>query len=69
VRTPSSSFRDAGLVPLICPTCQGVGKNLRSQRQLATVHGVVFDILLGKHLQTPKSRPEAAFQRVTLMAV
>jgi hypothetical protein len=26
VRTQSSSFRDAGLVPLICPTRQVVGK-------------------------------------------
>jgi hypothetical protein len=46
----SSGFWDAGVVPLICPTCQahfGLIENANAGNHLATVHGVVFDVLGG----------------------
>ena len=46
----SSRFWDAGIVPLICPTCQayfGSIENANVGNHLATVHGVVFDVLGG----------------------
>ena len=43
--------REDGLVPLICPTCQsvfaGFAQSIHASDHLATLHGVVFDILVG----------------------
>ena len=43
--------RDDGIVPLICPTCQnvfaGFAQSIHASDHLATLHGVVFDILVG----------------------
>src|SRR6266850_4221633 len=42
--------RDGGIVPLICPTCQnvfaGIAQSVHASDRHATLHGVVFDILL-----------------------
>src|SRR6266478_6375743 len=44
-------WRDDGIVPLICPTCQivfaGIAQSIRASDHRATLHGVVFDILVG----------------------
>ena len=41
-------WRDDETVPLICPTCQSVCWERRTCRGApATLHGVVFDILVG----------------------
>ena len=41
-------MRDDGIVPLICPTCQNVfAAFAQSIDPVATLHGVVFDILVG----------------------
>jgi hypothetical protein len=42
-------LRNGGIVPLICPTCQNVfgGKAAVQATSPATLHGVVFDILVG----------------------
>ena len=43
--------RDDGIVPLICPTCQnvfaGFAQSIHASDHHATLHGVVFDILVG----------------------
>jgi hypothetical protein len=43
--------RDDGIVPLICPTCQnvfaGFAQSIHASDHQATLHGVVFDILVG----------------------
>src|SRR5437588_11653413 len=41
--------RDDGVVPLICPTCQIFSRSLTAscQQLSATLHGVVFHILVG----------------------
>jgi len=45
---PSYKLREDGIVPLICPTCQNVFAGKTSgQATPATLHGVVFDILVG----------------------
>jgi len=42
---------DDGIVPLICPTCQnvfaGIAQSIHASDRQATLHGVVFDILVG----------------------
>jgi hypothetical protein len=42
--------RDDGIVPLICPTCQnvfaGFAQSIHASDHHATLHGVVFDILV-----------------------
>ena len=43
-------LRDDGIVPLICPTCQNVfagAQSIHASDHHATLHGVVFDILVG----------------------
>src|SRR5712675_950829 len=44
-------LRDDGIVPLICPTCQnvfaGFAQSIHASAHHATLHGVVFDILVG----------------------
>ena len=44
-------WRDDGIVPLICPTCQnvfaGIAQSIDASDHHATLHGVVFDILVG----------------------
>jgi len=44
-------LRDDGIVPLICPTCQnvfrGAAQSIHPGDSHATLHGVVFDILVG----------------------
>ncbi len=44
-------LRDDGIVPLICPTCQnvfaGIAQSIHASDRHATLHGVVFDILVG----------------------
>ncbi len=44
-------LRDDGIVPLICPTCQnvfaGIAQSIHASDHRATLHGVVFDILVG----------------------
>src|SRR6266481_734102 len=44
-------WRDDGIVPLICPTCQnvfaGIAQGIHASDRHATLHGVVFDILVG----------------------
>ena len=44
-------LRDGGIVPLFCPTCQnvfaGIAQSIRASDRHATLHGVVFDILVG----------------------
>src|SRR6266481_1172308 len=44
-------LRDDGIVPLICPTCQnvfaGFAQGIHASDHHATLHGVVFDILVG----------------------
>src|SRR5882724_7962732 len=44
-------WRDDGIVPLICPTCQnvfaGIAQSIHASDRHATLHGVVFDILVG----------------------
>src|SRR5712671_3836559 len=44
-------LRDDGIVPLICPTCQnvfaGFAQGIHASDRRATLHGVVFDILVG----------------------
>ena len=44
-------LRDDGIVPLICPTCQnvfaGFAQGIDASDHHATLHGVVFDILVG----------------------
>src|SRR6266478_3935398 len=44
-------LRDDGIVPLICPTCQnvfaGFAQSIHASDHHATLHGVVFDILVG----------------------
>src|SRR5712672_983511 len=44
-------LRDGGIVPLICPTCQsvfaGIAQSIHASDHHATLHGVVFDILVG----------------------
>jgi hypothetical protein len=42
-------LREYLVVPLICPTCQNVfaGPCIRAGDRQATLHGVVFDILVG----------------------
>ena len=44
-------LRDDGIVPLICPTCQnvfaGIAQSIHASDHQATLHGVVFDILVG----------------------
>jgi hypothetical protein len=52
VASPRSfgEFWDDEIVPLICPTCQvefGLTENTNAGNHLATVHGVVFDVLGG----------------------
>src|SRR5438874_4741465 len=45
-----SRFWDDEVLPLICPTCQvafGLTENANAGNHLATVHGVVFDVLGG----------------------
>ena len=48
---PSCKWRDDGIVPLICPTCQnvfaGIAQSIDASDRHATLHGVVFDILVG----------------------
>jgi hypothetical protein len=41
-------WRDARLVPVICPTCQNIFRGaLNAQNaEFVTLHGVVFDILV-----------------------
>src|SRR5450631_2414852 len=43
-------LRDDGIVPLICPTCQnvfvGFAQSIHASDHHATLHGVVFDILV-----------------------
>src|SRR5882672_10316498 len=43
-------LRDDGIVPLICPTCQnvfaGFAQSIPASDHHATLHGVVFDILV-----------------------
>ena len=47
-------LRDDGIVPLICPTCQnvfaGFAQSIDASGHHATLHGVVFDILVGSVL-------------------
>src|SRR5260221_178824 len=47
VRRRREELRDAGIMPLICPTCQNVlaGQSIHADA-LATLHGVVFDVLV-----------------------
>ncbi len=44
-------LRDDAIVPLICPTCQnvfaGFAQSIHASDHHATLHGVVFDILVG----------------------
>ena len=44
-------LRDDGIVPLFCPTCQnvfaGIAQGIHASDHQATLHGVVFDILVG----------------------
>jgi hypothetical protein len=44
-------LRDDAIVPLICPTCQnvfaGFAQSILASDHLPTLHGVVFDILVG----------------------
>jgi hypothetical protein len=44
-------LRDDTVVPLICPTCQnvsaGIAQSIHASDHHATLHGVVFDILVG----------------------
>jgi hypothetical protein len=50
-------LRDAGIVPLICPTCQnvfvGIAQSIHASDRHATLHGVVFDILVGSESRRP----------------
>jgi hypothetical protein len=51
-------WRDDGILPVICPTCQNVfaGSRMAGDRQ-ATLHGVVFGILVGSgRLAPPPAR-------------
>ena len=57
-------LRDDGLVPVICPTCQMFSKDRSKHpgwRDQATLHGVVFDILVGSVLvaQMPVWPPQS----------
>jgi hypothetical protein len=50
LKLSSSRFWDNEIVPLICPTCQayfGLTEDAHAGNHLATVHGVVFDVLGG----------------------
>jgi hypothetical protein len=54
-------LRDDGTVPVICPTRQMFSRVKHPcQRQLVTLHGVVFDILVGSTPPLPCSRTGAA---------
>ena len=55
---------DDGIVPLICPTCQnvfaGIAQSIHASDRQATLHGVVFDILVGsQRARHPPRRSEA----------
>jgi hypothetical protein len=52
-------MRDDGIVPVICPTCQNVSLDRSKhpcQRHQATLHGVVFDILVWGDHRVPKRK-------------
>ncbi|KRR27756.1 hypothetical protein CQ14_29425 [Bradyrhizobium lablabi] len=51
---------DGGIVPLICPTCQNAFDAIaQSIDHAATLHGVVFDILVGLAGPAVARSPEA----------
>jgi hypothetical protein len=49
-------------VPLICPTCQnvfaGIAQGIHASDRRATLHGVVFDILVGELVMNRRSEPQ-----------
>src|SRR5712671_4949953 len=55
-------LRDDGTVPLICPTCQnvfaGIAQGIHASDRRATLHGVVFDILVGELVMNRRSEPQ-----------
>jgi hypothetical protein len=46
-----AKLRDDIIVPVICPTCQnvfrGIGHSSHAGDRFVSLHGVVFDILVG----------------------
>src|SRR6266481_1805667 len=54
-------WRDDGIVPLICPTCQnvfaGIAQSIHASDHHATLHGVVFDILVETGLTRARHEP------------
>src|SRR5882757_11277857 len=58
----SCKLRDDGTVPLICPTCQnvfaGIAQGIHASDRRATLHGVVFDILVGELVMNRRSEPQ-----------
>jgi len=57
-------LRDDGTVPLICPTCQnvfaGFAQGIDASDHHATLHGVVFDILVESERPDRGSPDDAA---------
>src|SRR5712664_1331331 len=53
-----------GIVPLICPTCQnvfaGFAQGIDASDHHATLHGVVFDILVGSESRALRGQPRRA---------
>src|SRR6266700_7658049 len=56
-----SKLRDDAIVPLICPTCQnvfaGIAQSIHASARHATLHGVVFDILVGSEHRVGSAVP------------
>src|SRR6267378_3234737 len=59
-------LRDDGIVSLICPTCQiaGIAQSIHASDRHATLHGVVFDILVGSQSRVLRSGLLAASRRM-----
>jgi hypothetical protein len=59
----ADQWGDDGIVPLICPTCQNVFRGIaRSIGHVVTLHGVVFDILVGSAARPAFARWASAQQ-------
>ena len=67
-------LRDGEIVPLICPTCQNVFAGCSKhpcQRHHATLHGVVFDILVGSenHVGSAVPVPQPGAARTPIILI
>src|SRR5262245_57048260 len=56
-----AQFRDIGILPLSCPTCQAAVANGRQPP--ATLHGVVFDVLAAR---PPRCQQERLLAHIRL---